>query len=163
MHAVAAAICVLMINTGVLFAQDTARVPVGSPDPAPPQATQKPEDVQRGLPVSLDRIRMELAATPPATTSGGMRLNATVEVVGKAPPIELWDPAKTKEVLKGPAPFGPPTANGCFSRPTRGVFAVSACPTSSKNVGWNWVRPVPTLANPAQDWSRLWRRPTIWS
>ena len=52
---------------------------------------------------------MELAATPPATSSGGMRLNATVEVVGKAPPIELWDPAKTKEVLKGPAPFGPPT------------------------------------------------------
>jgi hypothetical protein len=58
--------------------------------------------------VSLDRIRSQLADMP-SSTKGGLKIQTTVEVVGVAPPIELWDPAEAKQALTGPAPFGPPT------------------------------------------------------
>lgn len=108
MYAVALAICVLMLNAPVVLAQDTAQSAPAKPTSSQPEPVSKP-DADRGLPVSLDRIRMRLAETSVTKTEGGLRLERTIEVVGVAPPIELWDPQKVKQVLSGPSPFGPPT------------------------------------------------------
>ena len=88
MYAIAAALCVMVLSGSPVFAQ-TEQV-----DP-------------EKLPVSLERIRLELSA--PSDKKVTLKLERIIEVVGVAPPIELWTPADRKNALRGPSLFGPPT------------------------------------------------------
>lgn len=82
----------------------------GSPAANPP-ADPKPETAidPAKLPVSLDRIRLELADKP-ATKTSGLKIQETIEVVAPAPKAEqfLWDP-ETAKLATGPVPYGAPT------------------------------------------------------
>lgn len=78
-------------------------------DPPAAEATQEapaPVDPAK-LGVSLERIRIQLAAKP-ATKSSGLKIQETIEVVGVAPKIELWNP-ETAKLATGPVPWGAPT------------------------------------------------------
>jgi hypothetical protein len=59
------------------------------------------------LPSSIGRIRLKLAAPSPQTPV--LKIQRIIEVVGVAPPIELWTPEEKKQFIRGPAPWGPPT------------------------------------------------------
>jgi hypothetical protein len=95
-----------------IFATPTAGAfaQASAPDPPPAEATQEapPPAVDAAkLGVSLDRIRLQLA-TKPATKSSGLKIQETIEVVGVAPKIELWNP-ETAKLATGPVPWGAPT------------------------------------------------------
>jgi hypothetical protein len=61
------------------------------------------------LGVSFERVRMELAQPAPPKNKT-LKIQETIEVVGKAPPILLWDPKTVKANLTSAAvPFGAPT------------------------------------------------------
>jgi hypothetical protein len=101
MYAVAIALCVLALSGSSAFAQSS------QPPPAPAApAAGAPVDGEK-LPVSIGRIRLQLTQAP-ETKSSGLKIQAIVEVVGKAPPIVLWDPNIVK-LTTGPIPFGAPT------------------------------------------------------
>jgi hypothetical protein len=100
MYAIAMALCVLL-SVSSAFAQSSPQPPA----PAAPEAAT-PVDGEK-LPVSLGRIRLQLTQGP-ETRSSGLKIQAIVEVVGKAPPIVLWDPNIVKLTV-GPTPFGAPT------------------------------------------------------
>ena len=78
-----------------------AQLPVVTP-PSSPSGTI---DATK-LGVSFDRVRMELAH--PSSKSTGLKLEETIEVVGKAPKLELWNP-KTVDLKSAAVPFGAPT------------------------------------------------------
>jgi hypothetical protein len=59
------------------------------------------------LPVSLDRIFKGVAQLPPSN-GGVLRITESVEVLGNAPELQLWDP-ETAKLVSGPVPFGAPT------------------------------------------------------
>jgi len=59
------------------------------------------------LPVSLDRIRMKLAEPAPKTPA--LKIQTIIEVVGVAPPLELWTPEEGATLIRGPAPWAAPT------------------------------------------------------
>lgn len=105
MYAIASALCV-MLYASTVFAQN------GTPDPAP-VATPSPESQPAApvdpekLPVSIERIRLQLSHAP-ATKMFVIKIQETVEVVGKAPPIQFWTPENAKLVF-GPVPYGAPT------------------------------------------------------
>ena len=89
--------------TSCAYAQASA------PDPPAAEATREapaPVDPAK-LGVSLERIRIQLAAKP-ATKSSGLKIQETIEVVGVAPKIELWNP-DTAKLATGPVPWGAPT------------------------------------------------------
>ena len=60
------------------------------------------------LPISVARIQRKLAQLPASTAEAnhGLRLNYYIEVVGKAPPIDIL---KNFNVKSGPVPFSAPT------------------------------------------------------
>jgi hypothetical protein len=87
MYAIAVALCVLMLGSSTTFAQ-----------------TQQIDPEK--LPVDIGRIRLQLA--DPSSHKPVLKIQQVIEVVGVAPPIELWSPAEKKN-LRGPAPWGPPT------------------------------------------------------
>ena len=94
-----------------IFATPTASAyaQASSPDPPPAEATQEapaPVVDPAKLGVSLDRIRIQLAV--PATKTSGLKIQETIEVVGVAPKIELWNP-ETAKLATGPVPWGAPT------------------------------------------------------
>jgi hypothetical protein len=95
-----------------IFATPTAcaYAQASAPDPPPAEATQEapaPVVDPAKLGVSLERIRIQLA-TKPAAKSSGLKIQETIEVVGVAPKIELWNPA-TAKLATGPVPWGAPT------------------------------------------------------
>ena len=95
-----------------IFATPTAGAfaQASAPDPPPAEATQDapaPAVDAAKLGVSLDRIRLQLAVKPP-TKSSGLKIQETIEVVGVAPKIELWNP-ETAKLATGPVPWGAPT------------------------------------------------------
>src|SRR5712691_13160942 len=59
------------------------------------------------LGVSFERVRMQLALPAPSKTTG-LKIEETIEVVGKAPRIELWNP-KAANLTSAAVPFGAPT------------------------------------------------------
>ena len=71
-----------------------------APDPAPTIDARK-------LGVSFDRLRMQLSEPVPPKSSA-LKIQETVEVVGTAPKIQLWDP-KTVNLTSAAVPFGAPT------------------------------------------------------
>ena len=88
MHAIAVALCVAILSASSASAQSQ---------------TIDPEK----LPVDIGRIRLQLA--DPSNRKPVLKIQQIIEVVGVAPPIELWKPEQQKQLLSGPAPWGPPT------------------------------------------------------
>src|SRR5689334_12812640 len=86
---------VLALPTGHALAQGSSSSDADAPkaDTASP-ATEPPVDPAK-LPVSLGRIRLQLAEKP-ATKTSGLKLQETIEVVGLAPKIQLWNPETAK-------------------------------------------------------------------
>jgi hypothetical protein len=94
---------IFAIPTACAYAQ------ASPPDAPPAEATQQappPVDPAK-LGVSLERIRIQLAVKP-AAKSSGLKIQETIEVVGVAPKIELWNP-ETAKLATGPVPWGAPT------------------------------------------------------
>ena len=94
-----------------IFATPTAcaYAQASAPDPTPAAAAQEaptPVVDPAKLGVSLERIRIQLAV--PATKTSGLKIQETIEVVGVAPKIELWNP-ETAKLATGPVPWGAPT------------------------------------------------------
>jgi hypothetical protein len=96
-------LCIVVAPTASAYEQAPA------PDPPSAEVTQEPTPAvdPTKLGVSLDRIRIQLAAKPAAKTSG-LKIQETIEVVGVAPKIELWNP-ETAKLATGPVPWGAPT------------------------------------------------------
>jgi hypothetical protein len=96
-------LCIFAMPTPCAYAQAAAS------DSPPAEATQETPPVvdPAKLGVSLERIRIQLAAKP-ATKSSGLKIQETIEVVGVAPKIELWNP-ETAKLATGPVPWGAPT------------------------------------------------------
>jgi hypothetical protein len=88
MYAMAVALCVMILSGSTVFGQ------------TPPVDPEK-------LPVSLDRIRMKLSA--PSDKKVTLNIERIIEVVGVAPPIELWSAEEQIRLVSGPSLFGPPT------------------------------------------------------
>jgi hypothetical protein len=78
------------------------------PESAPPNRTASGDEkaAVADRPVSLDRIRRQLAATGPRTRSSGkgLKLEYYVDVYGRAPRIELFLP--TENITSGPVKYG---------------------------------------------------------
>jgi hypothetical protein len=106
MHAIAIALCVMVLHASAVFAQNgpPAAAPAVTPSPEPQPAA--PVDPEK-LPVSIERIRLQLSHAP-ATKTFRISIQETVEVVGKAPPLQLWTPENAKLAF-GPVPYGAPT------------------------------------------------------
>ena len=96
-------LCIFTAPTACAYAQAAAT------DSPPAGATQETPPVvdPAKLGVSLERIRIQLAVKP-ATKSSGLKIQETIEVVGLAPKIELWNP-ETAKLATGPVPWGAPT------------------------------------------------------
>ena len=111
MKALAVALFALALHANSAFAQ-AASASSGSAEPAPIPAAPAtsapaPQVDPEKLPVSIERIRQQLLTAPPTKTSG-LRIQETIEVVGVAPKIELWNP-ETAKLATGPVPYGAPT------------------------------------------------------
>jgi len=99
---VRALVCIAVLSAADVSAQTSA----DAPPPAPPPADQPAIDPTK-LGVSFDRVRMQLAQPAPTKTTG-LKLQETIEVVGKAPKPLIWDP-KTVNLTSQAVPFGAPT------------------------------------------------------
>jgi hypothetical protein len=90
-------LCAALLGGAVLHAQ--------SADPPAPATVIDPTK----LGISFDRVRMELSHAAPEQAKR-LRIQETIEVVAKAPPILLWDPKTVKANLTSAAvPYGAPT------------------------------------------------------
>ena len=87
--------CVVVLHVASVCAQ--------TPAPAPEPPAIDPTK----LGVSFERVRMQLAQPAPTRTSG-LRIQETIEVVGKAPTLNLWSP-QTAKLTSQAVPFGAPT------------------------------------------------------
>jgi hypothetical protein len=102
---------VLSITTVSVHAQTTATStsqpqPDSPPTPSP-TSTSSIDPTKLGI--SFDRVRMQLTeATSEPTKTHGLKIAETIEVVGKAPKIELWNP-ETAKLTSNAVPFGAPT------------------------------------------------------
>jgi len=94
-----------------MFATPTTLAYAQGSAPDPPSegtAREAPAAVDpTKLGVSLERIRNQLAVKP-ATKTSGLKIQETIEVVGVAPKIQLWNP-ETAKLATGPVPWGAPT------------------------------------------------------
>jgi hypothetical protein len=94
-------LCVAVLNAAGVCAQTPAH-----PSNAPP-ASDPPAIDPTKLGVSFERVRIQLAQPVHSQTSG-LKIQETIEVVGKAPKPSLWDP-KTVNLTSQAVPFGAPT------------------------------------------------------
>ena len=105
MKVAALAVCILTMHSWSALAQtatsDTASLPTTQ------QSTNNPQIDATKLGVSFDRIRIRLAVQPETKTSG-LKIQETIQVIGTAPKIQLWDP-ETAKLATGPVPWGAPT------------------------------------------------------
>jgi len=109
MRVVALVLCMLTMHAWSAFAQDGApETPSVPSDTNPPPADHAAPSIDATkLGVSFDRIRVQLAVKPETKTSG-LRIQETIQVIGTAPKIQLWDP-ETAKLATGPVPWGAPT------------------------------------------------------
>ncbi len=76
------------------------------------------------LPVSLARIRRKLAQAPPSDASL-LRLDIYVEVVGKAPALNIFEGF---DLHAGPVPYGAPTHSDMIRHVTPEEFRAPSVP-----------------------------------
>lgn len=110
MKAVTMALCVLVIHGSTLVAQNGSSTPAVTGQTLPSDSASPvdpPAPADAGLPVSLKRIRLQLSDAPP-TKRFNLKIEETVQVVGVAPPMQLWSPERAKLAF-GPVPYGAPT------------------------------------------------------
>ena len=107
MKAWAVALCVLALHGSSVSAQTAASDPSTATKASVPPTPVEVDIDPAKLPVSLKNIRLQLAVKPETKTSG-LRIAETIEVVGVAPKIELWN-KETAKLATGPVPWGAPT------------------------------------------------------
>ena len=101
-------VCAASLGGAVLHAQVAPAQPDATPAPSAPSASAPAIDPTK-LGVSFERVRIELAQ-PVLAKTRKLKIQETIEVVGKAPPIQLWDPRTVKAELTSKAvPYGAPT------------------------------------------------------
>ena len=86
-----------------------AAIVLGLAAPAAAQqgpAPRAPIDVDR-LPIDLSRIQRELKQSQDREERDGLNLRYHIQVVGLAPPIDLF--IEGENLLTGPVPYGAPT------------------------------------------------------
>jgi hypothetical protein len=71
------------------------------------QESTPPQIDPTKLGISFDRVRMQLSHPDP-NKSNGLKIQETIEVVGKAPMPLLWNP-NTVNLKSAAVPFGAPT------------------------------------------------------
>jgi hypothetical protein len=97
-------LCAALLHTPVVCAQ----TPTPAPTANPPESSDPPPAIDPAkLGVSFERVRMQLALPAPTKTTG-LKIQETIEVVGKAPKPLLWNP-KTANLTSQAVPFGAPT------------------------------------------------------
>jgi len=100
---VRALLCVALLNAASVCAQTHTDTPPATEQRAP----DSPAIDATKLGVSFERVRMQLALPAPTKTTG-LKIQETIEVVGKAPKPLIWDP-KTVNLTSQAVPFGAPT------------------------------------------------------
>lgn len=102
--------------------------------PAPLAGQVSPSEPLKfeALPILIERVRHQLARQPPSE-AGGLRLIFHVEVVGKAPALDLF---KDFDTTAGPVPYGAPTHAEILQLVTPQGFRAPAADLSSVLV---WV------------------------
>jgi hypothetical protein len=118
-------VLLVAVQPALLRAQQ-ATVPASSN--AAPGAPDNPIVTFEKLGVSLERIKRELGGRPPTRDGTGLKLDFYVEVVGQAPPIQLFTP---QELAAGPVPFAPPTHADILNMITKPEFRSPAVPIST--------------------------------
>ena len=108
LHVLSVGLCVAAFDVASVHSQAASAEPAPAvTTPAPAESATPPEIDATKLGVSFDRVRVQLSRPAPSKTAG-LRIEETIEVVGKAPKLELWNPTTAK--LTGAAvPFGAPT------------------------------------------------------
>jgi hypothetical protein len=96
-------LCVSLLSAMTLQAQTQSQTQAETASPAPDSSTIDPAK----LGISFDRVRMQLSQEPPSK-SKGLKIQETIEVVGKAPVPLFWNP-KTVNLTSAAVPFGAPT------------------------------------------------------
>lgn len=96
-------LCAAILNVASVCAQTPAQTSASNSSPA----TDPPAIDPTKLGVSFDRVRILLAQPAPSKTAG-LKIQETIEVIGKAPQLFLWDP-KTVNLTSQAVPFGAPT------------------------------------------------------
>jgi hypothetical protein len=101
--------CVAVLNAPSVRAQSDSPVqPASTAQPAVSPPASAIDATKLGI--SFDRVRLQLAEPATITKTGALKIRETVEVVGKAPALQLWDPRTIKHELTSEAvPFGAPT------------------------------------------------------
>lgn len=108
LHVPVVGLCVIALGSAGLQAQAASQDPAPvAATPATAESTPPAEIDATKLGVSFDRVRMELSHSPPSRTTG-LRIEETIEVVGKAPKPFLWNP-ETVKLTSNAVPFGAPT------------------------------------------------------
>jgi hypothetical protein len=125
MYAIALALGVLLLSGSSAFAQDQQPAPA---QPAP-AATDSDQVDPAKLPVSMGRIRLKLSTA--ANAKSALKIERVIEVVGVAPPIELWNPDPAAKALRGPSPFGAPTQKDILDLTTPQEFKAQAIDISA--------------------------------
>jgi hypothetical protein len=100
--------------------------PATAPSAGNPQA--EPREAVPELPVSVDRIKRQLAR-PPRSTDDPLRLQYYVEVYGKLPPIALF--ADGDDLHHGAVPFSGPTHKDILNQITPEEFRSPAADLTS--------------------------------
>ena len=98
---------------GPLEAQQNA-----APVTRPPNAAAAVEIDASKLPLNLSRVQQKLRES--ATQSDASRLRFSIDVVGRAPRIELFGP--DANLLFGPVPYGAPTHREMMNNTTPQEF-----------------------------------------
>jgi len=127
---------VLMV--GLFFGTASAQEPVpAQPVPAPPRApvaASTEVDVSK-LPLNLNRIQRQLQAAIDREDSSRSILRYNVNVVAKAPPIQLITPQD--DVRYAPTPYGGPTHQDMINHVTPKEFS---SPVMDFNNLMRWIQ-----------------------
>lgn len=97
-----------MLNVSAVCAQTVSDPPSADPPPASTTAPAPAASIDATkMGISFDRVRIQLAQPAPTKTTG-LKIQETIEVVGKAPKLELWN-RQTANLTSAAVPFGAPT------------------------------------------------------
>jgi hypothetical protein len=103
------ACCLTVLHAPCVWAQTEPPVQPAPSSPTTDSSSSPAIDPSK-LGISFDRVRMQLTEQSSITKTGALKIRETVEVVGKAPPLQLWNPRTVRSELTSEAvPFGAPT------------------------------------------------------
>jgi len=119
-----ASVVTAVLMVGCLLGTASAQEPVpAQPVPAPPPAPAAAGteiDVSK-LPLNLNRVQRQLQAAIEREDSSRSILRYNVNVVAKAPPIQLFTPEDN--LRYGPTPYGAPTHQDMINHVTPKEFS----------------------------------------